>query len=51
MRVAITGAKGQLGRSLTELVQSHELLLIDLPEHDVAQRDIMALIADFAPPR
>ena len=49
MRVAITGAKGQLGRSLTELFQSHEFQPIDLPEHDVAQRDIMALIADFAP--
>ena len=49
MRVAITGARGQLGRSLTESFQSHELLLIDLPEHDVTQRDIIPLISDFGP--
>ncbi len=49
MRIAITGAKGQLGRSLTESFQSHELLLIDLPEHDVTQRDIIPLISDFGP--
>lgn len=49
MRVAITGAKGQLGRSLTESFQSHELLLMDLPEHDVTERDIVPLISDFGP--
>ena len=49
MRIAITGARGQLGRGLTESFQGHELLLIDLPEHDVTQRDIIPLISDFGP--
>ena len=49
MRITITGARGQLGRGLTESFQGHELLLIDLPEHDVTQRDIIPLISDFGP--
>jgi dTDP-4-dehydrorhamnose reductase len=49
MRIAITGAKGQLGRSLQEAFEGHELLLIDLPERDVTEARIVSEIADWAP--
>lgn len=36
MRIIITGHKGQLGRALWRLLESeHDLLGIDLPEHDI----------------
>ncbi len=49
MRIAITGAKGQLGRSLQQVLEGSELLLIDLPEHDVTQGGIIPLVADWGP--
>jgi len=49
MRIAITGAKGQLGRSLQEAFEGHELLLMDLPEYDVTGVGIVSQIADWAP--
>jgi len=49
MRVVITGAKGQLGRSLRAAFAGNELLLIDLPQHSVADRGIIPVIADFGP--
>ncbi len=39
MRIAITGARGQLGQALWPLLQAeHELLGLDLPEHDITER-------------
>ena len=35
MRIAITGGLGQLGRSLSQVLANHELLIIDLPELDI----------------
>ena len=49
MRIAITGAEGQLGSSLQEAFEGNELLLIDLPEHDVTDVGIVSEIADWAP--
>jgi len=49
MRIVITGALGQLGRSLQEVLKGHELLLIDLPEHDVTDPGIISAIGSFQP--
>jgi dTDP-4-dehydrorhamnose reductase len=49
MRIAITGAKGQLGRSLQRVFEGNELLLIDLPEYDVTDVGLESHIADWAP--
>jgi dTDP-4-dehydrorhamnose reductase len=49
MRLAITGALGQLGRNLQEALQEHDLFLIDLPEYDVTDVGIISTIADFEP--
>ncbi len=35
MRIAITGSAGQLGRALQSVLQSDDLLLLDLPQHDL----------------
>mgnify|MGYP000422955171 CR=1 FL=1 len=51
MRIAITGHKGQLGTSLTEILQAqHQLLLIDVPLFDITDRsNIGEAIANFRP--
>jgi dTDP-4-dehydrorhamnose reductase len=42
MRVAITGSKGQLGLALQRVLTQEDLLLIDLPEHDIT--DLSAIV-------
>ncbi|HID86815.1 MAG TPA: dTDP-4-dehydrorhamnose reductase [Anaerolineae bacterium] len=49
MRIAITGAKGQLGTSLRNVLAGETLLLMDLPDHDITGVDVIPAIADFAP--
>ena len=49
MRIAITGYKGQLGRSLHMLLEGEELFLIDLPEHDFTDPAIIEALLDFRP--
>lgn len=50
MRVAVTGSKGQLGSTLQRTLSSqHQLLGIDLPEHDITDLSIIPTIADFRP--
>lgn len=40
MRIAITGGRGQLGRTLEHTLKAeHEILILDLPECDITQRD------------
>ncbi len=39
MRIAITGAKGQLGQALWPLLEGHTLLGLDVPEHDITDRE------------
>jgi len=50
MRIVITGHKGQLGRALQEVLERETLFGLDLPEHDITDRQaVIQAIADFAP--
>ena len=49
MRIVITGAEGQLGKSLQDVLIGHEILPVDLPEHDITRLDIITTIAAFQP--
>ena len=50
MRVAITGSAGQLGQALQTTLSGEDLLLLDLPEHDItAYQQTSKLILDFRP--
>jgi dTDP-4-dehydrorhamnose reductase len=49
MRIIVTGAKGQLGRSLQRVLSGSDLFLVDLPEHDVTERRMARTIAEFQP--
>jgi len=50
MRIAITGSAGQLGRALQTTLQGQELLLLDLPQHDLTNcAQTQQAISDFGP--
>jgi dTDP-4-dehydrorhamnose reductase len=49
MRVVITGHNGQLGRRLQAAFAAHDLLLIDLPGHDITDPKLSSTIASFSP--
>lgn len=53
MRILVTGSKGQLGTELMELLEpqpQHELLGVDLPEHDLTDRDhVLGVITQYQP--
>ncbi|HHX63562.1 MAG TPA: dTDP-4-dehydrorhamnose reductase [Chloroflexi bacterium] len=50
MRIAVTGSKGQLGVALQKALAHDELLLMDLPEHDITDLSAtLATLADFKP--
>ncbi len=50
MRIFITGCNGQLGRSLTPLLEGEILCGADLPDYDITDaRAIRRAIVDFAP--
>ncbi len=50
MRIAITGGRGQLGCALYERNPGNDLLLIDLPEHDITNLNaISSLLQQFSP--
>jgi dTDP-4-dehydrorhamnose reductase len=49
MRLIITGADGQLGRSLQDSLGGNELFLVDLPEYDVTEVATVEAIVDFKP--
>ncbi|NLE76092.1 MAG: dTDP-4-dehydrorhamnose reductase [Chloroflexi bacterium] len=50
MRIVITGCKGQLGLALQDTLPEHDLLCLDLPEHDICQAGaIRRLIGGFRP--
>ncbi|NLV73669.1 MAG: dTDP-4-dehydrorhamnose reductase [Chloroflexi bacterium] len=50
MRIAITGSQGQLGRALQQYAAPHELLLIDLPDHDITDpQALLRSLQAFAP--
>lgn len=50
MRILLTGHKGQLGRTLMPFLGEHAVLGMDLPEHDITNRDaVMTVVRDFEP--
>ncbi len=50
MRVVVTGHKGQLGRQLLRAFADHEVLGVDVPEHDItAYPDIVEAVVAFEP--
>ena len=40
MNILITGANGQLGLALREELKQHEIMGVDLPGHDIAERKL-----------
>jgi dTDP-4-dehydrorhamnose reductase len=50
MKLLITGALGQLGTALQKTLSNHELVLVDLPEHDISDKTtVWALMANHQP--
>jgi len=50
MRIVITGSAGQLGRALQVTLQGHDLLLLDLPQHNIVDyRQMEEVIMPFRP--
>ncbi len=51
MRIVITGANGQLGRSLQKVLgeQGAMVLPTDVPDFDIAQHDVVQKLADLNP--
>ena len=50
MRIAITGHKGQLGTALQQELAVHEILGLDLPEHDITDPTaIINAVVQFRP--
>jgi dTDP-4-dehydrorhamnose reductase len=53
MRILVTGSNGQLGSDLTALLGAqahHEVLGLDLPEHDLTDRDhVLAVVTQWRP--
>jgi len=53
MRILLTGSRGQLGTEISELLgqqTQHELLGLDLPDHDLTDRDhVLSVVTQWAP--
>lgn len=50
MKILLTGHKGLLGRTLLPLLAAHDVLGLDLPAHDITDRNaLLALARDFRP--
>jgi dTDP-4-dehydrorhamnose reductase len=49
MRIVITGALGQLGKSLVEVLTEHELVLVDVPDWDIADPECVQRMANTKP--
>jgi dTDP-4-dehydrorhamnose reductase len=50
MRILITGAQGQLGKTLQAHLQDHDQALVDLPDIDITKREkIFAAVESFRP--
>ena len=49
MRIVVTGAQGQLGTDLQQVLQGHQLTLLDLPTFDLTEHDCGRRIIDAAP--
>ena len=50
MRILVTGSAGQLGRALQTRLAGNDLLLLDLPQHDITDQPLTcAVITTFEP--
>ena len=49
MRIAITGANGQLGTAMQTALAGADLILVDLPEWDITDPRQVARLADLKP--
>ncbi|UDY35576.1 dTDP-4-dehydrorhamnose reductase [Dermatobacter hominis] len=53
MRIVVTGANGQLGTEVVQLLDAaghHEVLGLDLPDHDLTDRDhVLGVLTSFEP--
>lgn len=53
MRIVVTGANGQLGTEVVQLLEApghHEVLGLDLPDHDLTDRDhVLGVLTSFRP--
>lgn len=50
MRIIITGGRGQLGQELARaLHDQHDIVVLDLPEYDITQRDDIAQLVNYHP--
>ncbi|NLG50541.1 MAG: dTDP-4-dehydrorhamnose reductase [Chloroflexi bacterium] len=49
MRIVVVGSQGQLGSAIQKTMTEDELMLVDLPEHDITDLSIVASIRDFGP--
>ena len=49
MRIVITGAQGQLGTELRQVLRGHQLTALDLPDFDLTNPDCGATIVTAAP--
>jgi dTDP-4-dehydrorhamnose reductase len=49
MRIAITGALGQLGTALQQALAEFDLILIDVPDWDITDPQSVSLMADLKP--
>ena len=53
MRIVVTGANGQLGTEVVQLLDAahhHEVLGLDLPDHDLTDRDhVLGVLTSFQP--
>lgn len=53
MRIVVTGSNGQLGTEVMALLGAadrHEVLGLDLPDHDLTDRDhVLGVVTDFGP--
>lgn len=49
MRLAITGAEGQLGRSLRQVFANQEMLLLDLPQWDITTGETISFLIEWTP--
>lgn len=49
MRIAITGARGQLGTSLQDVLASEDVIPLNRPEYEITDSDVISAIASLAP--
>jgi dTDP-4-dehydrorhamnose reductase len=49
MKIVITGANGQVGTTLQSVLSEHTLILVDLPDFDITQPNVVQKLVDLKP--